>query len=453
MKKILLSAFSFALLSVSAQSVITNPTAIDEALKNRVEPLSTYKQAQIDQLNVKRAELNKANKGSTQITSQRMSLWEIVDGVKTLSTVNLIDGFGPDSLLSVSSANGNAAVSIHATSMVTDVTSASFGIISKNFFAPVDDYTVDSVSVVGIYDIRTPNLTGATGDKIRVDVIWGAPTNNTTWRTGVSFPANTWPGQSTAIQLAVPRYQGTTNHLFHNGLQAAASNRITLEYNLTVADSANVEWVLPVPSGAIPAGAKVAVVAHFVPGYTYALGDVAYNFSGTSTPTKNSWRPIYIYDENNVGTGSTPTFLEAFDLNPNSFSGCQFLLTDSRYGIAAQAFINELMSPTTAFSPFFEIVVSGTSTVGVNEINKPKFAVYPNPTTTGEVKIRTANIVDGNYDLKVLNMLGQVVKSESIFALNGEEYSVDLNGLGKGIYLINLSNNSNVNITERVTVK
>ena len=111
------------------------------------------------------------------------------------------------------------------------------------------------------------------------------------------------------------------------------------------------------------------------------------------------------------------------------------------------------MSPSTRFAPITEFVVSGTSTVSVSELSKPTFAVYPNPTTTGAVKIRAANIADGNYEIKVLNMLGQVVKTENIFALNGEEITINLAGLGKGVYLINMSNNKNVNVTERVTIK
>lgn len=81
-----------------------------------------------------------------------------------------------------------------------------------------------------------------------------------------------------------------------------------------------------------------------------------------------------------------------------------------------------------------------------------KFDIYPNP-GNGVFKINTSAIDNGNYVVKVLNVLGETVYENSMEISNHKMNSqIDISDLNKGIYFINISN-SESQITKRVIIK
>lgn len=84
--------------------------------------------------------------------------------------------------------------------------------------------------------------------------------------------------------------------------------------------------------------------------------------------------------------------------------------------------------------------------LGVNEIAKPKVAVFPNP-TSGEFFVNNA----GDYEtITIVNSLGQTVRT---ITNNGSQVlSFDLSDR-RGVYFVKLTDNSGNTITKRVIVK
>lgn len=446
MKKTLLSLLLVAGTSAFAQSIVENAAMMDSKLL--FQELPQHKKEKLLQALENSRNLRYANKGNKSV-AQRMSHIDPVAAIKQLSFVWLTNGFFPDSQLTMVTQAGANRVNIHAVSSVLDPNSQAFALAQLDYFAPTNPINIDTIIVYGYYDIATPNLQNFTGDSMRVDIIWGDINNNTTWRTGVQYPANTFPGQTAAIPLTLPRYSGSPNHGFHNGL--TATNRVVLHHRFTVSDSGEVEFKLPLPQSLnIPAGNKVAAVVHFKPGYSYQAGDTLYDQGHPTNPIrKNFFRPIYARDPQ--AQQNVPTFLEAYDLYPQSRGIFGNLFVGTRYGNSANQLSNELISPSLTFAPYIEFFVTGTTTIGKDEFEKGRVRVFPNP-TTGEVNLNIENIQAGRYDVRVVNLLGQVLKAENLYLHDGANVKFDLTGMAKGIYLINITNGTTT-ITERITLK
>jgi hypothetical protein len=97
-------------------------------------------------------------------------------------------------------------------------------------------------------------------------------------------------------------------------------------------------------------------------------------------------------------------------------------------------------------TPMVRMNFDPAGSVGTHEIKNSQFNVYPNP-TNGVFTIE----LDGNakYDVTVSNVLGQTVYTTSITTMNT---TIDLSGFEKGIYTIELKNNTST-YTEKVIVE
>jgi len=73
------------------------------------------------------------------------------------------------------------------------------------------------------------------------------------------------------------------------------------------------------------------------------------------------------------------------------------------------------------------------------------YSVYPNP-SNGQIIISNSN--NESYNVKIINTLGEIIISKT---LNGNK-SFDLNKYGKGIYLIEMSNNNSIK-TQKVIIE
>ncbi len=78
---------------------------------------------------------------------------------------------------------------------------------------------------------------------------------------------------------------------------------------------------------------------------------------------------------------------------------------------------------------------------------------YPNP-TNGHIKIELANEYTGKYEIMVFNTMGKMVK-HYIFNKEGEfaQGTIDLNGLSKGMYMLQIDQNPLGRSTSKILLK
>ncbi|MBI5540618.1 MAG: right-handed parallel beta-helix repeat-containing protein [Bacteroidia bacterium] len=105
-------------------------------------------------------------------------------------------------------------------------------------------------------------------------------------------------------------------------------------------------------------------------------------------------------------------------------------------------------------------VVAGTIDIGAYEYQSPtsltvsysqtEFAVYPNP-TNGKfvIKILDQNSNEGNMEIEILNMLGEVIYSK-IFDTKQATYYLDISSTIDGIYFVKVYNKEKYNIEKIV---
>jgi PKD repeat protein len=86
--------------------------------------------------------------------------------------------------------------------------------------------------------------------------------------------------------------------------------------------------------------------------------------------------------------------------------------------------------------------------VSVNNINTNGLTVYPNP-STGAIKVSLDKVI-GQVDMKVFNLLGELVNTNST-ELNTGNYNINLGHLANGVYMLQVSN-GNTTATQRITI-
>ncbi len=126
------------------------------------------------------------------------------------------------------------------------------------------------------------------------------------------------------------------------------------------------------------------------------------------------------------------------------------------YVFISSASKNALLSISnkTTTTTFTSTTVSKERTVDVNSITivgidehkkEANFSIYPNPTNTAEVSLFYVIANPENYEVSVLNPVGQIVKSYSLGNQAPGMYNekLRLDGLAKGMYFIKLKGREN----------
>jgi hypothetical protein len=88
---------------------------------------------------------------------------------------------------------------------------------------------------------------------------------------------------------------------------------------------------------------------------------------------------------------------------------------------------------------------------GMEEAGLAQFtSVYPNPTVTGEVNIALSNVNAQKANIRIMDMLGQVIDSKDVELSNGEAViRMNISAAASGIYFVTVTA-GNENITRRV---
>ncbi|CAN5721162.1 hypothetical protein BH11BAC4_BH11BAC4_21640 [soil metagenome] len=110
---------------------------------------------------------------------------------------------------------------------------------------------------------------------------------------------------------------------------------------------------------------------------------------------------------------------------------------------------DDAVKPITEIASAEKIIPPGTE-------GKEKIAVYPNPVTTGSVKINFTDYLAGNYELQLIDLTGKVISTQALLINNKTQvYEYKLPGqLANGAYLLKIvgSNNRIVN-TEKLIIE
>lgn len=449
MKKALLAA-------AVAFSTVSFGQNIDVTSRNlELAPAKTATLVQ-ERLDAKKAQaqLNKTNGGPI---SQWMSHYDpVIDlyGSGTGSPLTFfIDPVFIDSTV-VTDFGTPSSVSTHAVGQIFDPSSEIFTLINQDYLSDNDPYTLDSIAVQGVYDIIPNGLSGATGDKLRFEIVWDSPTNTTgtAFRTGISYNPNTFLNQPDALPILGLKYTGNPAQGDQGSLDFA--NKISFEYSLTTSDSATSIIIVPVNGASgqmIPAGAVVGVSVKFIPGYTWNTGDVYFAGTGGSSTAQISSYRAFLAAASTAGD-IEGYFMEKINFDENSWAYSQPLLTDTRYDAfpATQDFLNEMYLPQN-YGYLFDFHITGVSSISIEENLASNVSVYPNP-SNGAVKVNFGELSNGIYNVRLLNIVGQDVFSQDVEVTAGTVESFNFENLDKGVYLMNISGNG-LNTVRKVTLR
>lgn len=189
----------------------------------------------------------------------------------------------------------------------------------------------------------------------------------------------------------------------------------------------------------------LGVTLEFRPGYTWTLN------VDTLGVNLNSWR-FYAWELN--GDDTFPYY------DKNDYNVAQLLDIDVRYNQSRENW-NGLYIPmfaymggTAAFAyESYEINVHITQNdnIGIKENNKVDFRVYPNP-SNGNVNVRFGAIENGQYSVRLVNIIGQDVYTENTTLSSGDIKSFRFEHLDKGVYLLNVSGKG-LNTIQKVVLR
>lgn len=309
-----------------------------------------------------------------------------------------------------------------------------------NEFNETDAITVDSLHVIGGYDI----LNGNNSDKLRFTVFKGANGFAAPF-SGVQYNAATFAALDPTVQPTAKTMDYAGSSL--NGDQGGptSANATVIEYDLTVADSGVAMVSVEIPGGLSMMGDELmGVFIEFLPGGLTTSDTIDYS---TMTGDINSFA-FYYYREGNT---SAPQGYFIQDYDSTSTNCSNFLFSETRYAAwqSPSDWRNDQTSINMSFSHLIWVTASGNSTVGVNEADLTSVAVFPNP-SNGVVNVELDATTDAT--VTVVDVLGQVVYAANESFVAGERKVIDLSNNAKGMYILSVEGEG-VNTVERITIK
>jgi hypothetical protein len=109
------------------------------------------------------------------------------------------------------------------------------------------------------------------------------------------------------------------------------------------------------------------------------------------------------------------------------------------FTVAEMTMVQSFIQPTNMLTQGFQQPEQLTTDIEENEAMLGEVSIYPNP-SNGQVNISYNAKTDGDYQIKIFDMLGQVVFAETHGTGIGlNTITLNLDQLGQGIYLLELS--------------
>lgn len=155
----------------------------------------------------------------------------------------------------------------------------------------------------------------------------------------------------------------------------------------------------------------------------------------------------------------TGTYFITMTMLPNATDGVVRLANDATFEQFGNSTIMQLndgnwysgFNSSTYEAPFMRLEVGAQPVwnIGVKETDRSAFSVYPNPTLgRGNIRFDQA----GSYDIHVMDMVGNQVRSLSRTVNANEEVQLNLSDLPSGVYLVNIQGES-IDKTVKLTIE
>ena len=423
MKKVLLLAAVALGLSAVGQDAMNS-----RLLQTEITPTSAAKE-KVEDILIKRGGALDANYDYTDFLYQFYSSDMVLGAITTT----------PDSSTVIIYSDGTPGYSYnHAVGAVYDFNYYGWG---DNEFNETDQVTIDSLFVVGGYDIFNSSDT----DKIRFTIFKGANGFAAPF-SGVQYNAGTFAALDVAATPTAKTmdYAGSASDGNQGG--PTASNTLTIDYTLSAADTSVAVVGVEVPNGGLTMNGNelLGIFIEYLPGGNATSDTINYQTaSGDINPFA-----FYYYREGNT---SAPQGYFIQDYDSTSTNCSNFLFNTTRYAAhpTASAWRNDQTSINMNYSHLIWVAASGTSTMTVQDADLSTVSVFPNP-SNGVVNVELNATTSAA--ITVVDVLGQVVYSSNTSFVAGQRQMIDLSSNAKGMYILSVEGEG-VNTVERITIK
>lgn len=423
MKKVLLLAAVALGLSAVGQDAMNS-----RLLQTEITPSSAAKE-KVEDILFKRGGALDANYDYTDFLYQFYSSDMVLGAITTT----------PDSSTVIIYSDGTPGYSYnHAVGALYDFNYYGWG---DNEFNETDQVTIDSLFVIGGYDIYNSSDV----DKIRFTIFKGANSFAAPF-SGVQYPAGTFAALDPAAQATMKTmdYAGSTSDGNQGG--PTASNTLTIDYTLSTADTSVAVVGVEVPNGGLTMNGNelLGIFIEYLPGGNATSDTINYQTaSGDINPFA-----FYYYREGNT---SAPQGYFIQDYDSTSTNCSNFLFNTTRYAAhpTASAWRNDQTSINGMYSHLIWVAASGTSTMTVQDADLSTVSVFPNP-SNGVVNVELNATTSAA--ITVVDVLGQVVYSSNTSFVAGQRQMIDLSNNAKGMYILSVEGEG-VNTVERITIK
>jgi hypothetical protein len=423
MKKVLLLAAVALGLSAVGQDAMNS-----RLLQTEITPTSAAKE-KVEDILIKRGGALDANYDYTDFLYQFYSSDMVLGAITTT----------PDSSTVIIYSDGTPGYSYnHAVGAVYDFNYYGWG---DNEFNETDQVTIDSLFVVGGYDIFNSSDT----DKIRFTIFKGANGFAAPF-SGVQYNAGTFAALDVAATPTAKTmdYAGSTSDGNQGG--PTASNTLTIDYTLSAADTSVAVVGVEVPNGGLTMNGNelLGIFIEYLPGGNATSDTINYQTaSGDINPFA-----FYYYREGNT---SAPQGYFIQDYDSTSTNCSNFLFNTTRYAAhpTASAWRNDQTSINMNYSHLIWVAASGTSTMTLQDADLSTASIFPNP-SNGIVNIELNATTSAA--VTVVDVLGQVIYSSNTSFVAGQRQMIDLSSNAKGMYILSVEGEG-VNTVERITIK
>lgn len=423
MKKVLLLAAVALGLSTMGQDAMNS-----RLLQTEITPTSAAKE-KVEDILINRGGALDANYDYTDFLYQFYSSDMVLGAITTT----------PDSSTVIVYSDGTPGYSYnHAVGAVYDFNYYGWG---DNEFNETDQVTIDSLFVIGGYDIYNSSDT----DKIRFTIFKGANSFAAPF-SGVQYNAGTFAALDVAATPTAKTmdYAGSASDGNQGG--PTASNTLTIDYTLSAADTSVAVVGVEVPNGGLTMNGNelLGIFIEYLPGGNTTSDTINYQTaSGDINPFA-----FYYYREGNT---SAPQGYFIQDYDSTSTNCSNFLFNTTRYAAHAgtSAWRNDQTSINMNYSHLIWVAASGTSTMTIQDADLSTVSVFPNP-SNGVVNVELSATTSAA--VTVVDVLGQVIYSANTNFVAGQRQMIDLSNNAKGMYILSIEGEG-VNTVERITIK
>jgi len=214
------------------------------------------------------------------------------------------------------------------------------------------------------------------------------------------------------------------------------------------------------PSGGSSQTATVSSVNTYMVTATNAAGCTT---TASKTVTNNCALPTSLSTNNILGTSAKATWIESqcrynyfirisvhglnnwtqHTITPTNSYAFTGLSSGTTYDWQIQTNCNTSGTINSGWTAIQTFTTTGAR-LAEEETSSTTFNVYPNP-ANDIVTITFSAMEEGAYNIKLIDMVGRIVKSETINANSGDNtYIMNLDGIAKGVYMIILQKGDNI---------